>query len=70
MAIADMTPTVRTGLRRIATVVLGMGQASIAYMLHAFTGWQWWAMLGVALRLVMAEGAERERARQGRNDAM
>jgi hypothetical protein len=63
-----MAPEVRTGLRRIAVVIAGGGQASIAYVLHSFEGWTRTAMyllmlalVAVMIRLVMAEGRERER---------
>ena len=63
-----MSPEVRTGLRRIAAVIAGSGQAAIAYSLHLFEGWQRNALYGLCLtlmgtfiRLVMEEGRERER---------
>lgn len=63
-----MSPEVRTGLRRIAVVVAGGGQAAIAYALHLFEGWQRTALyllvlalFAVVVRLLIAEGRERER---------
>jgi hypothetical protein len=66
-----MSPEVRTGLRRIAVVVAGGGQAAIAYALHLFEGWQRTALyllvlalFAVVVRLLIAEGRERERLRR------
>jgi hypothetical protein len=63
-----MSPEVRTGLRRIATVITGGGQITIAYVLHRFEGWTrtalyllMLALVAVTIRLIMAEGRERER---------
>ena len=63
-----MSPEVRTGLRRIVVVVAGAGQGTIAYVLHLFEGWQrtalyllMLALTAVVIRLLIAEGRERER---------
>jgi uncharacterized membrane protein YgaE (UPF0421/DUF939 family) len=63
-----MSPEVKTGLRRIAGVIAGSGQAAIAYSLHLFEGWQrtalyalFLALTATFLHLAMEEGRERER---------
>jgi hypothetical protein len=68
-----MAPASRTVLRQFAAFVAGMGQATITYQLHAFSGRTYsilWA-LDLALtfafiQLLIAEGRERaDRERQG-----
>jgi peptidoglycan/LPS O-acetylase OafA/YrhL len=67
-----MTPETRTGLRRVITVIAGAAQACVAYLMHTFAGWTWWAMfalcaalLFIVIRLTIEEGRERERAERG-----
>ncbi len=67
-----MRPEIKTGLRRIATLLAGGTHAVIAYELHLFEGWAWrglvvldCTLLAVVVRLAMAEGRERERAGRG-----
>ena len=64
-----MRPEIKTGLRRIVTVLAGGTHAVIAYELHLFEGWPWrglmvldWVLLFLVARLLIAEGRERERA--------
>lgn len=64
-----MAPEIKTGLRRIATLVVGGTHAVIAYELHRFDGLAWrglgvldCALLFVLARLCIAEGRARERA--------
>ena len=67
-----MTPETRTVLRRVITTIAGAAQACIAYLMHTFVGWTWWAMFAlyaalvtIIIRLLIEEGRERERAERG-----
>lgn len=63
-----MRPEVKTGLRRLAVVITGTTSVTIAYALHLFSGWPRTVLMIVgavslvcAIRLLIAEGRERER---------
>ena len=64
-----MAPEIKTGLRRIATLLVGGTHLVITYELHRFDGWAWrgmmvldWVLLFLVARLLITEGRERERA--------
>lgn len=67
-----MAPETKTGLRRIATLLVSGMHAVLAYEVHRFEGWMWSSLivldcvlLAVVVRLAMTEGRERERAGRG-----